>query len=82
MKTHLVIDGQELEHLTLLTLARFIRPDEQWQPAHRCWTSTQRWGIPADRGWSLIRQQAVTPVTAPLAVESAGRPAEFIATAE
>ncbi|HBK9468856.1 TPA: type VI secretion protein VasK [Escherichia coli] len=70
MKTHLVIDGQELEYFNQKERwQRFNWPDEQWQPgASLSWTSTQAMErILADyRGsWSLIRlleQAQVTPV--------------------
>lgn len=43
MKTHLVIDGQELEYFNQKERwQRFNWPDEQWQPgASLSWTSTQ-----------------------------------------
>ncbi|WP_072264603.1 type VI secretion IcmF C-terminal domain-containing protein, partial [Escherichia coli] len=70
MKTHLVIDGQELEYFNQKERwQRFNWPDEQWQPgASLSWTSTQAMErILADyRGsWSLIRlleRAQVTPV--------------------
>lgn len=69
MKTHLVIDGQELEYFNQKERwQRFNWPDEQWQPgASLSWTSTQAMErILADyRGsWSLIRlleRAQVTP---------------------
>ena len=51
MKTHLVIDGQQLEYFNQKERwQRFSWPDEQWQPgASLSWTSTQNMErIPAD----------------------------------
>ncbi|XIY72939.1 type VI secretion IcmF C-terminal domain-containing protein [Escherichia coli] len=68
MKTHLVIDGQELEYFNQKERwQRFNWPDEQWQPgASLSWTSTQAMErILADyRGsWSLIRLLEQAQVT-------------------
>lgn len=68
MKTHLVIDGQELEYFNQKERwQRFNWPDEQWQPgASLSWTSTQNMErILADyRGsWSFIRLLEQAQVT-------------------
>ncbi|MDH8454289.1 ImcF-related family protein [Klebsiella pneumoniae] len=68
MKTHLVIDGQQLEYFNQKERwQRFSWPDEQWQPgASLSWTSTQNMErILADfRGsWSFIRLLEQAQVT-------------------
>ncbi len=68
MKTHLVIDGQELEYFNQKERwQRFNWPDEQWQPgASLSWTSTQAMEriLAAYRGsWSLIRLLDLAQVT-------------------
>ncbi|WP_324065369.1 type VI secretion IcmF C-terminal domain-containing protein, partial [Klebsiella pneumoniae] len=68
MKTHLVIDGQQLEYFNQKERwQRFSWPHEQWQPgASLSWTSTQNMErILADfRGsWSFIRLLEQAQVT-------------------
>ena len=67
MKTHLVIDGQQLEYFNQKERwQRFSWPDEQWQPgASLSWTSTQN-GTYSGRlpgSWSFIRLLEQAQVT-------------------